>query len=90
MTFYTVFTIELCSRRVRILGTTPHPGDAFMLQIVRNLTSELGGPRVFLCDRDRKWSRAVRHLLEDAGIQVVKTPFRAPKGNAYPEQFALD
>jgi hypothetical protein len=71
VTFYTVFTIELCSRRVRILGTTPVPDEAFMLQIVRNLTSEVDGPRIFLCDRDRKWSRAVRQLLEDAGIQMV-------------------
>jgi transposase InsO family protein len=87
VTFYPVFTVELCSRRVRILGTTPAPDDAFMVQIVRNLTSELDGPRIFLCDRDRKWSRAVRQLLEDAGIQVVQTPFRAPNANAYAERF---
>jgi hypothetical protein len=77
VTFYTVFTIELCSRRVRILGSTPSPDEAFMLQVVRNLTSEVDGPHIFLCDRDRKWSRAVRQLLEDAGIQVVQTPFHA-------------
>ena len=45
-----------------------------MLQIVRNLINELEGPLVFLCDRDRKWSRAVRQLLVAAGIQVVQTP----------------
>jgi transposase InsO family protein len=87
VTFYTVFTIELCSRRVRILGTTSTPDEAFMVQIVRNLTSELDGPRILFCDRDRKWSRAVRQRLEDAGIQVVQTPFRAPNANAYAERF---
>jgi transposase InsO family protein len=87
VTFYTVFTIELCSRRVRILGSTPSPDEAFMVQIVRNLTSEVDGPRIFLCDRDRKWSRAVRQLLEDAGIQVVQAPFRAPNANAHAERF---
>jgi hypothetical protein len=34
-TFYTVFVIDFASRRVPILGTTPHPEAAFMRQIVR-------------------------------------------------------
>ena len=38
VTFYTVFVIELASRRVQILGSTPHPDEAFMCQVVRNLT----------------------------------------------------
>ena len=40
VTFYTVFVIDLASRRVQILGSTPHPDEAFMGQIVRNLTLE--------------------------------------------------
>jgi hypothetical protein len=28
VTFYTVFMIELASRRVQILGSTPHPDEA--------------------------------------------------------------
>ena len=32
MMFYKVLTIELCSRRVHILGTTPSHVDAFTLQ----------------------------------------------------------
>ena len=43
VTFYTVFVIDLASRRVQILGSTPHPDEAFMCQIARNLT--LGGRR---------------------------------------------
>ena len=39
VTFYTVFVIELASRRVQILGSTPHPDETFMCQIVRNLRS---------------------------------------------------
>jgi len=35
---YTLFVIDLASRRVRILGTTPRPDEAFMRQIVRTLT----------------------------------------------------
>ena len=38
VTFYTVFVIELASRRVQILGSTPHPDEAFMRQVARTLT----------------------------------------------------
>jgi putative transposase len=30
VTFYTVFVIDLASRRVQILGSTPHPDETFM------------------------------------------------------------
>jgi hypothetical protein len=33
-----VFVIDLASRRVQILGSTPHPEAMFMQQIVRTLT----------------------------------------------------
>ena len=36
--YYTVFIIDLASRRVQILGSTPHPEALFMQQIVRTLT----------------------------------------------------
>ena len=91
VTYYTVFVIELQSRRVHILGSTPHPDEAFMLQIARQLTDAtdgvLDGPRVLICDRDRKWSAAVRQLLETSGVRVIQTPFRAPNCNAHAERF---
>ena len=30
VTYYTVFVIDLASRRVHIVGSTPHPDDRFM------------------------------------------------------------
>jgi hypothetical protein len=74
VTYYTVFVIELDSRRVHIVGSTPHPDEAFMLQIARQLTDAsdgvLDGQRFLICDRDRKWSTAVRHLLETSSVRV--------------------
>ena len=37
VTFYTVFVIDLASRRVQILGSTAHPEALFMEQVVRTL-----------------------------------------------------
>jgi hypothetical protein len=82
--------IELHSRRVHLVGSTPHPDEAFMLQIARHLTATdgvLDGPRFLICDRDRKWGTAVRHLLETSGVHVVQTPCRAPNCNAHAERF---
>ena len=90
VTFYTVFVIDLASRRVQVLGSTPHPDDLFMRQVSRTLTAPdglLSAHRVLICDRDRKWSADVRQLLGDAGIRVVQTPFQAPNANAYAERF---
>jgi putative transposase len=91
VTYYTVFVIDLASRRVHILGSTPFPNDRFMRQLVRTLTPADDGVllqhRVLICDRDAKWSAPVRALLSDAGIRVVQTPFQAPNANAYAERF---
>jgi len=92
VTYYTVFVIDLASRRVQILGSTRYPEALFMHQAARTLTAADGGgacaPRVLICDRDRKWSRDVRRRLQDAGMRVVLTPVRAPNANAYAERCA--
>jgi putative transposase len=91
VTYYTVFIIDLASRRAQILGSTPHPEALFMQQIVRTLTMAEAGVvsrrQVLICDRDRKWSQDVRRRLRDAGIRVVLIPERAPNANAYAERF---
>ena len=91
MTYYTVFIIDLASRRVHILGSTPYPDEMFMRQVARTLTMAddglLRAHRVLICDRDAKWSTAVRQLLNEAGICVVQTPWRAPNANAHAERF---
>jgi putative transposase len=91
VTYYTVFVIDLATRRVQILGSTPFPHDLFMRQMVRTLTAVDDGAlvqhRVLICDRDAKWSALVRVRLREAGIRVVQTPFQAPNANADAEGF---
>ena len=83
--------IDLASRRVQIVGSTPSPDHLFMRQVGRTLTvadeGVLGSHRVLICDRDAKWSAPVREQLGEAGICVVQTPFQAPNANAYAERF---
>ena len=58
------FVIDLASRRLQILGSTPHPDAVFMQQTVRTLMMAEDGPvhapHLLICDRDRKWSGDVR------------------------------
>jgi transposase InsO family protein len=91
VTYDTLFVIDLASRRVDIVGSTPYPDDVFMRQVGRTLTAAddgvLVGHRVLICDRDAKWSALVRERLREAGVRVVQTPFRAPNANAHAERF---
>lgn len=91
VTYYTVFVIELQSRRVRVAGSTRYPDEAFVVQAMRDLANAIDGVLadgcVLICDRDRKWSHGVVEFLEQAGVQIIRTPFRAPNCNAYAERF---
>src|SRR5437867_8956056 len=86
VTYYTLFVIDLRSRRVHVVGTTPNPDAAFMAQAARCLTDAvdgfLAGHRVLIYDRDTKWTEGFRGIVEGSGVRVVLTPFRAPNANA--------
>jgi putative transposase len=92
VTSYTLFVIDLRSRRVHVAGSTPTPDGWFMAQAARRLTDAvdgfLVGHRVLICDRDRKWSDDFRRIVQDAGARIVLTPVQAPNANAYVERFA--
>ena len=90
ITYYTAFVIDVQSRRVQVIGCTPYPDEAFVIQCLRPITGESGllrDGRMLLCDRDPKWSGGVEQWLATAGVRVVRTPPRAPNGNAYAERF---
>ena len=77
VTYYTVFIIELQSRRVHVAGSTRYPDEAFVLQAMRSLSNAIDGVlsngSVPICDRDQRWSRAVLEFLEQEGIRVIRT-----------------
>jgi hypothetical protein len=55
--------IDLASRRVHIMGSTPFPNDLFMREVGLALTAPDEGilvdHHVLICDRDAKWSPLV-------------------------------
>jgi putative transposase len=40
VTYYVLFFIHLGSRKIHIAGVTPHPNEAWMVQVARNVTME--------------------------------------------------
>ena len=93
VTYYVLFVIDLRTRRVHFAGATSHPDESFMVQIACNLTDTvdgfLTGHRFLICDRDARFTARFRLMLEDAGVQVMLTPYRAPNCNAHAERFVL-
>ena len=90
VTHYVLFVIHHASRLVEIAGVTEHPDGEFMAQVARNLTGvdgNLSDYRFLILDRDTKFTAQFRRILQDAGVQVVTTAFRAPNMNAIAERF---
>ena len=65
-----------------MVGSTPYPNALFIQRMTRTLVfadhEPLTHHRVLICDRDAKWSPAVRGHLHDAGRRVVHLPISLP------------
>jgi transposase InsO family protein len=91
VTYYVLFFIRLGTREVHVAGVTPHPHQAWMMQIARNITMEQWGfllPGQYLIhDKDSKYCPAFQRILDEAGITRVPLPPRSPNLNAYAERW---
>ena len=88
---YVLFFIELESRRVHMVGCTPNPSAPWVVQQARQLSWTLpkrAAPIKFLIrDRDQKFTERFDEVFRSDGIEVVRTPFRAPQANGVAERF---
>ena len=72
VTYYVLFFIHLSSRQVHIAGVTPHPNEAWMVQMTRNVTMEEWGflsPGQYLIhDRDGKYCPAFQQIIDNTVV----------------------
>ena len=86
--FRTIFVfviIELESRRVVHVNVIRHPTDAWVAQQLREATPFGEQPVYLIRDNDRKFGEHFANAA--AEIEVLRTPLRAPRANAYCERF---
>ncbi|MCZ6677805.1 MAG: helix-turn-helix domain-containing protein [Candidatus Poribacteria bacterium] len=91
VTYYVLFFIHLESRRVEVAGITPHPNEAWMKQIARNVTMDewgfLDGCRYLIHDRDTKYCQSFRKIIESGDVKTLRLPARSPNLNAFSERW---
>ena len=88
---YVLAVIEHATRRIRILGVTPHPTGQWTAQQARNLLMDLGeqadGAKFMIRDRGSNFTSAFDAVLANAGIRTVLCNVRTPRMNAITERW---
>jgi transposase InsO family protein len=88
---FTLFVIDIATRRVHIADTTESPTSDWMEQVARNLTDceegFLNGKRFLVIDRDAIFSPKFKAILRGSGVEILHTAYQAPNMNAYAERF---
>ena len=90
-TVYVLFFIELGTRRVHVAGCTASPTAAWVTQQARHLSWQIQDgalPVSYLIhDRDSKFAPAFDAVFTSEGVEIVRTPYRAPNANAVAERW---
>src|SRR6266566_1044498 len=80
---YVLAVIEHGTRRMRVLGATEHPVQAWVVQQARNLLMDLedAGTRVkfVLHDRDSSFTATFDAVFQAAGVRVIRSAVQAPQ-----------
>ncbi len=84
---YLFFIVDLASRRVVHFGVTRAPTDDWVVQQLREATPFGQARRFLIWDRDRKYGEPFTRVAVGTSIEILKTPYHAPKANAICERF---
>jgi putative transposase len=66
---------------------TCSPTDAWTAQQLREATPFGEAPRFLIRDNDSKYGEKFTRVAVSSGIELLPTPYRAPKANAFCERF---
>jgi hypothetical protein len=83
---YVLVFVELASRRLHLGGITPNPSGQWLAQRARELSGRFSGFRFLIRDRETKFTASFDAVFAAEGIEVIQTPFRAPKPNSVCER----
>jgi putative transposase len=84
---FAFFIIDMHSRRVIHVGVTRSPTDAWTAQQLREATPYGQSPNYLIRDRDGKFGSCFARVAATSGIEILKTPYHAPRANAICERF---
>src|SRR5579859_3923619 len=90
-TVYVLFFIELGTRRVYLSGCTGTPNSAWVTQQARQVVWQLPETQVpmrfLIHDHDTKFAASFDQVFASEGVEIVLTPYQAPKANAVAERW---
>jgi putative transposase len=84
---YAFILVEVATRRVVHVGVTRHPTDVWVGQQLREATPFDERPTYLIRDNDTKFGPAFARVAAGSGIEVLRTPYMAPRANAICERF---
>lgn len=88
---FVLFFINVGTRRVHVVGMTPHPDARWMAQQARNVAmffdEQPEKPRMLIRDLDTKFTKQFDAILEDEDIEIKPVGPRAPNMNPFSERW---
>jgi putative transposase len=84
---FAFFNTLLKSRRVMHVGAIRSPTDAWVAQQLREATPFGQAPRYLICDHDSKFGSRFARVAATTNIELLRTPYQAPRANATCERF---
>src|SRR5258707_1106959 len=84
---FAFFIIELKSRKVIHVGVTRSPTDPWVAQQLREATPYGQAPKYLIRDNDSKFGSGFARVATTSAIEILKTPYHAPRANAICERF---
>ena len=88
--YYTLFFINVKTRRVYLVGTTTEPNKKWLLKNIKKANIQFNPYQrdvALIRDRDTKFTKDFDLFLENQGVTIIKTPFRSPNLNPYAESW---